>query len=72
MQVSQILKTKTHGKLFSVYSGSNVNEAVRLLSSERSVQLLYWTKMKLWWVFFQSETPYVRSQHLAQIVWRAG
>jgi len=33
--VSQILKTKTHGKLFSVYSGSIVNEAVRLLSSER-------------------------------------
>ena len=35
MQISQILKTKTHGKLFSVYSGSIVNEAVRLLSSER-------------------------------------
>ena len=35
MLVSQILKTKTHGKLFSVYSGSIVNEAVRLLSSER-------------------------------------
>jgi len=35
MQVSQILKTKTHGKLFSVLSGSTLNDAVRLLSSER-------------------------------------
>jgi CBS domain-containing protein len=35
MQVSQILKTKTHGKLFSVLSGSILNDAVRILSSER-------------------------------------
>ena len=35
MQVSQILKTKTHGKLFSVLSGSILNDAVMLLSSER-------------------------------------
>ena len=35
MQVGQILKTKDHGKLFSVLSGSILNDAVRLLSSER-------------------------------------
>mgnify|MGYP006091788991 FL=1 len=35
MQVGQILKTKVHGKLFSVLSGSILNDAVRLLSSER-------------------------------------
>jgi|TARA_B110000259_G_scaffold156542_1_gene178107 CBS domain-containing protein len=35
MQVGQILKTKVHGKLFSVLSGSILNDAVMLLSSER-------------------------------------
>ena len=35
MQVGQILKTKVHGKLFSVLSGSILNDAVRILSSER-------------------------------------
>ena len=35
MQAGQILKTKDHGELFSVLSGSILNDAVRLLSSER-------------------------------------
>jgi CBS domain-containing protein len=35
MQVEQILKAKSNKKLFSVYGGSTVNEAVKLLSSKR-------------------------------------
>ena len=35
MQAGQILKTKSDGELFSVLSGSILNDAVRLLSSER-------------------------------------
>jgi len=35
MKVSQILKAKSNGRLFSIYSDTTVNEAVKLLSYER-------------------------------------